>query len=217
VFLVPKIGKEKREEIINILNQGYNIKETAEKTGTSRNYVSKIKKELKQKEKLITEAKVEAFISSESRQILNNLMGLLGTPNLDETIKQLDRDVRVIMPIKYEFDHDFKQSISEVFKYIYNEYKENKVKNDNIMTAQNNNWIQGLILRIWMVEEAVFAFYKISGFDGTIIDMMSTAVINSFTNLGWKVKYYFNEVLEKNQPILITPDGIEMKFPLEET
>lgn len=55
---------------------GYNIGETADKTGTSRGYVSKINKELVQKT-----GNTRAYspkLSEESIQILINIQGLYG-------------------------------------------------------------------------------------------------------------------------------------------
>lgn len=217
---MPKIGKEKREEVINFLKQGYTIKETVEKTGTSRNYVGKIKKELKQKEKSTVEPKGGSLISNESIQTLYNIQGLYGISSLDETIKQLEKDVRVIMPIKYEFDHDYTTTIGDVFKTIYDRYKGIKIITDDIFSAKNDDTTQRVVLDLWKVDPAVFAFHDISygaGFEGTITDMMSNAVLHSYTSLGWQIKYYFNETLGKKMPILITPNGKELKIPVEET
>ena len=49
---MPKLRKEKEDEIIKLLKEGYTIAEVMEKTGTSRGPVSRINKEIKAEEEL---------------------------------------------------------------------------------------------------------------------------------------------------------------------
>jgi hypothetical protein len=151
---------------------------------------------------------ITSKLSEESIQILYNIQGLLGCKNLDEKISQLGEDIRAIMPRKYEFDFDFKKTISEVFEDLVKSHK----KLDNVSNAKNNDWMQRLVLKVWEVDPAVFEFHNFActiGFDGTIIDFMANAVINSFVERNWSVKYYWNQELEEVIPILIDNRGIE--------
>ena len=121
------MSKEKRDEVIKYLKNGYNIGETAKKTGTSRGYVSKINKEVVHKTENTLPRPIMSTLSEESIQILQNIQGLFGCKNLDETVSQLNEDIRSIMPRKYEFDFDFNKSIGGVFEELYDKYRENKL------------------------------------------------------------------------------------------
>lgn len=126
------------------------------------------------------------------------------------------------MPRKYEFDFDFNKTISEVFEDLYQKYTENKLFRkilEKITYGKNDEIIQRLTLNNWGVDPAVFAFHDIAcgqGFDGTIIDYMTAAGINAYTDRNYDVKHYWNEELSERMPIIIGPYGNELKFPIED-
>jgi hypothetical protein len=45
---------------------------------------------------------------------------------------------------------------------------------------------------------------------------MATAVIESFKEKNWNVRYYWNEDLKEEMPIIIGPRGHEFRFPCED-
>jgi len=214
---LPKLHKEKRDEVIKLLKQGYTIAEVVEKTGISRNTVSKINKSIMQEDENKKQEPTESYaFSAESMKKLQNIQGLYGYKTLDETVNQIYEDVINIMPLKYEYDLVFTKTISEVFRKISEDYKANKKKLDNIINAKKDDWIQRLVLKIWGVDSAVLAFHDISsdlGFKGTIIEFMANAVIGSFEEKGWKIKHYHNTDIGENSPILVDPMGNELKYP----
>lgn len=213
------MSKEKHDEVLKYLKNGYNIGETAEKTGTSRGYVSKINRSLIPKsDDRAYESADTNLLSKKSLQILYNIQAVYGKNSLEETVIQLGEDFRTIFPYKYEFDLEHILTISDVFTYIIKEYKELKRIKDNIISAKNNDWIQRLVLKIWGVDPAVFALQDIllanNAVKETIIHSMSKAYIYSFKNSNWGIKYYYNKVLNEEMPIIITPNGSEFKFPI---
>jgi hypothetical protein len=121
------MSKQKRDEVIKYLKNGYTIKETAEKTTTSSGYVSKINKEITQKTENTQPSSIQSTLSEESIQILYNIQGLYGCKNLDETVSKLNEDIITIMPRKYEFNFGFNKTISEVFEDMYKKLEENKI------------------------------------------------------------------------------------------
>ena len=72
------------------------------------------------------------------------------------------------------------------------------------------------VFHAWGIDPAVKAFYELCTSpesNETMLQFMEKAVTGSFTNHGWRIRYYWNKELDQKMPIIITPDGLEMRFP----
>jgi hypothetical protein len=213
---LPKLSKEKHDEVISYLKKGYTIGETAQKTGTSRSFVSKINTSINEEKEIVEKTTEKDTLSKESMQILFRIMGVYGHSSLDETIKQLGEDFRVISQAKYEFDLDHSKTISDVFVQVVNDSKSNKKSLNNVLRARDNNYHQRLLFHAWNVDPAVPVIYDMAssfGFEGTLFDFLTKTVVESFKEKGWTIEYYYNAELGSQQPILIDPSGYKLKFP----
>lgn len=217
-LFVPKLSKNKRDAIVDLIKQGYTHKEIAEKVGVSRNTVGKIKKEMN---KEVISHKIDPnTLSTKSIAKLSNIQGLVGSKSLDETVEIIYDDYTTIMPLKYEFDLDFTKTPSEVFKEIVERYKFNKKSLNNILRGKGNTWIQTLVLKSWGMSWSVKALYDIicaiKDFQGSILDFMEKSVIGSFEQLGWQIETYYSSDYEDYYPIITSPSGIRTVYPLVE-
>ena len=215
---MPKLRKEKVDEIKKLLEEGYTITEVMEKTHVSRNPVTNIAKELKAERETVPQKQTSTTLNNESMKKIGFMQGIYGADSLDDVIDKIYEDVKLLTQLKFRFDNDVNKTLSDVFgKEI--EKKDVKIAAfENIMKPNISFFHQMLCFNLWGIDPAVKAFYDLFGDPveyPTLLKFMEKAVIGSFTEHGWKVDYYWNKLLECNMPILTDPKGRVFQFPIE--
>ena len=120
---MPKLTKEKSDEIARLLGEGYTNLEVSKKTHVSEGTVSRIKGRLKNGGGQVAKPEVSSessapFGSLLSRESLNKLGAIqvvLGCGTLDEAVDLLHRDVPKLMAYKFKAALDFHGTPAEVF------------------------------------------------------------------------------------------------------
>jgi hypothetical protein len=213
---VPKLRKEKTDEINKLIDEGYTNTEIHEKTGVSAGPIRK-QRELREPKDESTEARTEigSGLSTESLTKIGYMQGMYGAKTQDETIEKIFNDILALTQLKYRFDNDVKKTPGQVLSTVV-KTEDNKDKSlKNIFGAKNSNFHQMLLFSAWEIDPAVNALYSLIPHEehGTIFDFMQQAVIGSFKEIGYKIEYYWNEELDQKQSIITTPNGLKIKFP----
>lgn len=216
---MPKMRKEKRDTIIKLIAEGYTNIEISEKTGVTSRTIGGIRKQM-EAEREATESPQEAAsagLSSESMIKIGHLQAMYGAKSPDEAIEKIFEDLRVLNRLKFRFDNDVNKTPSQVLSKIV-ENNDNKIASyDNIFTPKISFFHQMIVFNVWGIDPAVKAFHEMvtpPGSNDTLLQFMENAVIGSYNKIGFKVEYYWNEVLEQNMPIITTPEGVVLKFPI---
>jgi hypothetical protein len=217
VVIVPKLRKDKRDEVIKLLNEGYIKSEIHEKTGVSRGTISKIEKEINIEKKLNkSSTKTTGYeLSQESLTKIGYMQGMYGAKTHDEAIATIYEDIRVLMKLKYKYDDNPEKKLSQVFKETLLDFDSGDFLS-KVNKARGSFFHQMIVLILLGIDPAVKAFYDITRPPDThtVLEFMERAVIGSFENKGWNVRYYWNEILKEKMPIITDPFGREFKFPL---
>ena len=198
VSCVPKMRKEKRDEVVKLILEGYANVEIKEKTGVSSRTISKIRKEI-DAENAPTEPLQESagtVLSSESISKLGHLQAMYGAQSPDETIEIIFEDLRSLFQLKYRFDNDVDKTPSEVLSNVV-ETNDDKIKAfDNIINAKNDNFQQRLVFRAWELDPKVNDLFEVlirPESKMTLLKFMETAVLGAFEKIGFNLDYDLEE------------------------
>ena len=213
---MPKLRKEKIDEIKKMIDKGYTNTEIHEKTGVSVGVIRRIRKEMTPEEEPTVTIKTVSGLSSDSLTKIGYMQGMYGAKNPDEAIEQIYEDVQVLMQLKYRFDKDVKKTPGEVLSAVVEEKDMKMDAYDNLMKAKNSTFHQMCLFKIWEIDNAVKAFFDMYGVAyESIFQFMQDAVIGSFKEHGHKIEYYTYDLLGEEMPIITTPNGIKIKFPVK--
>ena len=123
---MPKMKKEKSDEIVRLLNEGYTNVEIAKKTHISEGTVSRLRGRLKKSNdgvakvevKSESSASINVLLSGESLKKLGAIQVVLGCNTLDEAVDLLHSDVPKMMSYKFKAYPDFHGTPVDVFKEV---------------------------------------------------------------------------------------------------
>jgi len=123
---MPKMKKEKSDEIVRLLNEGYTNVEIAKKTHISEGTVSRLRGRLKKSNdgvakvevKSESSASINVLLSGESLKKLGAIQVVLGCNTLDEAVDLLHSDVPKMMSYKFKAYPDFHGTPGDVFKEV---------------------------------------------------------------------------------------------------
>lgn len=220
VSILPKLRKEKRDEIIQYINEGLSDIEIHEKTGRARSTIAGIRKELSPETvgDTVTEEtrSPDKYLSSEAIRKIGVMTGMYGAGDPNEAIDMVFEDVKVLMKLKYKHSDDIDKSLREVFSEVSASRIDAKRVVDRVLDL-SDDFRQFQILRVWGMDWAVLAFYNIAKtlfkMEVSLMGFLNKAVIESFKEYGHGVEYYWNEDFKEYLPILISPTGGRLKWP----
>src|SRR4030042_3155337 len=116
---MPKMKKEKLDEIATLIEEGYTNGEIAKKAGVSAGTVSRIRGRMGKSEVKKAEGTVPTPLavpmSKESIDKLYAIQGLLNCAPLDDAVDMLHKDLPKIMAYKFRANLDFPGTPAEVF------------------------------------------------------------------------------------------------------
>ena len=98
---MPKLRKEKRDEVINLIEKGYTSVEIHEKTIVSPGTIRKIRKAITPKEEQKEMVKPISGLSPDSLTKIGYMQGMYGAKSPDETIEKIFEE---IINIKNQFN-----------------------------------------------------------------------------------------------------------------
>lgn len=198
---MPKLSKEKRDMIFDLINKDYTNVEISAKVGVSTGTVSRYRKKAPKKE---GKSDPVTGLSAKSMSKLFNLQGMLGKNSLNEAIDEIFKYSVDIMKRKFDYDPESEQTPSDIFEYVTKQEREyNRLKK-----GKREPIIQREILAGLGIDDHVFEYYCLGrdlGFKGTYVDFLAEYTIKYCTEVnGWGVsrktyKIDIDRMLEKGR------------------
>ena len=190
---MPKLTKERSDEIARLLGEGYANLEVAKKAHVSEGTVSRIKSRLKKGGGQVVKSGVSSessaalgsLLSRESLNKLGAIQVVLGCSTLDEAVDLLHRDVPKLMAYKFKASLDFHGTPAEVFDEVLEALR---AFNDATDPLKINLESQARVLSMMGMSWYVKGLYNVDKGSETLVQFMERAVLDSYARRGWVFK-----------------------------
>jgi len=186
---MPKMKKEKSDEILKLLDEGYTNVEIARKAHVSEGTVSRIRSRLKKDEKKNNEGAkkieiplVSVPLSMDALKKLGAIQTVLGCNTLDEAINLLYSDVPKIMAFKFKATLNFHGTPSEVFREVL---EMSRMLSDATNPQNVNSELQAEILAKMGMTWFPKGLYDLEGENETLVQFIERSLLESYEEKGW--------------------------------